>query len=184
MFNWVQDLDIELWNAGIDDPQFLTTRISFCEEMLKRFGDDGEDLRNQNTRRALAESYASLGHADTVDALYTHWLNNDSSWGWGWIGWSDCYDFALKDNKNLEKSEQILRQGLSVQNVCDRNDILARLADLLGSSERNDEADELRRQIERKPTFAWTSNALPPSGAALDNHSAVDKKAITSSTST
>ena len=27
LFNWIQDLETELWNAGLEDPQFLTARI-------------------------------------------------------------------------------------------------------------------------------------------------------------
>ena len=32
LFNWIQDLEGELWNAGLEDRQFLTARIALCEE--------------------------------------------------------------------------------------------------------------------------------------------------------
>jgi hypothetical protein len=32
LFNWIQDLESELWNAGLEDRQFLTARIALCEE--------------------------------------------------------------------------------------------------------------------------------------------------------
>ncbi len=37
LFNWIQDLEDELWNAGLEDRQFLTARIALCEEGLRRF---------------------------------------------------------------------------------------------------------------------------------------------------
>ena len=37
LFNWIQDLEDELWNAGLEDRQFLTARIAVCEEGLRRF---------------------------------------------------------------------------------------------------------------------------------------------------
>jgi hypothetical protein len=36
LFNWIQDLEDELWNAGLADRQFLTARIAVCEEGLRR----------------------------------------------------------------------------------------------------------------------------------------------------
>ena len=60
LFNWIQDLEGELWNAGLEDRQFLTARIALCEEGLRRFRTD-DDLMTENRRRALAESYYELG---------------------------------------------------------------------------------------------------------------------------
>jgi hypothetical protein len=62
LFNWIQELEIELWNAGHKDRQFLTARITVCEEGLRRFEADDE-LMTENWRRALAESYFELGEA-------------------------------------------------------------------------------------------------------------------------
>ena len=53
LFNWIQDLEQELWNAGLEEQPFLTARIALCEEALRRFGSDDE-LMTENWRRALA----------------------------------------------------------------------------------------------------------------------------------
>jgi len=37
IFNWVQDLETELWNTGLKINKFIAERISFCEDFLKRF---------------------------------------------------------------------------------------------------------------------------------------------------
>ncbi len=69
LFNWIQDLEDELWNAGLDDRQFLIARVAVCEEGLRRFRTDDE-LLTENRRRALAESYYELGEPDKAEALY------------------------------------------------------------------------------------------------------------------
>jgi tetratricopeptide (TPR) repeat protein len=73
-------------------------RIALCEEGLRRFPfDDG--LITENRRRAVAESYYELGEADKAEALYREWLDADPRWGWGWIGWSDCYRFTRTERQ-------------------------------------------------------------------------------------
>jgi hypothetical protein len=51
LFNWIQDLETELWNAGLEERQFLVARVALCEEALRRFGSDDE-LMTENWRRA------------------------------------------------------------------------------------------------------------------------------------
>src|SRR5205085_3346398 len=113
LFNWIQDLEGELWNAGLEDRQFLAARIALCEEGLRRFRTD-DDLMAENRRRAMAESYYELGEPDKAEALYRGWLHLDPSWGWGWIGWSDCYRFTRTEQRDWSRCEQILREGLSI----------------------------------------------------------------------
>jgi tetratricopeptide (TPR) repeat protein len=129
LFNWIQDLEQELWNAGLEDRQFLRARIAMCEEGLRRFPRD-DDLMTENRRRALAESYFELGETEKAEALYRDWLKSDPGWGWGWIGWSDRYRFTHTERKDLQRCEQILREGLSIPEVRDRPDLAERLADL------------------------------------------------------
>lgn len=49
LFNWIQDLESELWNAGLEDRQYLTARIAMCEEGLRRFGGE-DDLMTTDSR--------------------------------------------------------------------------------------------------------------------------------------
>jgi hypothetical protein len=91
VFNWCQDLEMELGNAGNAEPRFHDARVGVCTEYLRRFG--GEDsLVTENFHRALAESHFELGETGKTDELYESWLAADPRWGWGWIGWSDCYE--------------------------------------------------------------------------------------------
>jgi tetratricopeptide (TPR) repeat protein len=147
LFNWIQDLEMELWNAGLEDRHFLTARVSVCEEGLRRFGTE-HDFMTESWRRALAESYFELGETDKVEALYQEWLKADPRWGWGWIAWSDCYQFQAgrPELQDLRRSEQLLREGLSVPEVRDREDIAERLAGLYDEQGRGEEAKAIRQQ--------------------------------------
>jgi tetratricopeptide (TPR) repeat protein len=147
LFNWVQDLESELWNAGLEDQLFLKARIAICEEGLRRFAID-DDLMTQNRRCALAESYYELGETGKADALYGEWLKTDPQWGWGWIGWSDCYRFTRTKLKDLHKAEELLQQGFSITGVRDFQDLAERLADLYQEQGRGKEAEQIRQQAE------------------------------------
>ncbi len=145
LFNWVQDLETELGNAGWEAPQFLQERIAFCETVLERSTD--WSLSTSNFKRALADTYFRLGQAKGEE-LYRTWLEEEPQWGWGWIGWADCYWGYGPEAKNAERAEQILKRGLAVPDVEDREYLLDRLHDLYEETGRAEEARAVHRRIE------------------------------------
>ncbi len=145
LFNWIQDLESELWNAGLKDRRFLTARIAVCEEALRRFPSD-DDTTIGNRRRALAESYYELGETEKAESLFRGWLDADPCWGWGWVGWSDCYRHTRTELKDSNRCEQILREGFAIAEARNREEIAERLADLCEEQGRDEEAAEARRQ--------------------------------------
>jgi tetratricopeptide (TPR) repeat protein len=173
LFNWIQDLEDELWNAALDDRQFLTARIALCEEALRRFRSD-DDLMTENRRRALAESYYELGETDKAEALYRGWLHLDPRWGWGWIGWSDCYRFTRTERRDWSRSEQILREGLSIAEVRDRADIADRLADACEEQGRGEEAAVYRRRAKRSAETVEMSPSVSSAGKILGQKAQVN----------
>lgn len=148
LFNWIQDLEIELWNAGLKDRQFFSRRVAVCEEALGMF--DAEDVTLvENCRRTLAETYFELGETNEADSLYREWLKTDPQWGWGWIGWSDCHRFTHTEFRNWQKAEELLREGLSVAGVRNFKEIAERLIDLYEEQGRTEDAWELRPRVEK-----------------------------------
>jgi len=122
--NYVQDLEAELHNAGLEDATYHQKRIEYCQELL---GYSSEDrLITENTRRAIAETYAELGDYNECDTLFSGWLQTDPNWGWGYIGWSDCYYLFSRRLKNHEKAEQILLKGLAQPHLRDRTEVVER----------------------------------------------------------
>ena len=56
--NYVQDMEMELHNAGVLDVKYHQKRIKYCRELL---GFCGKDVRIiSNTRRAIDEAYSQL----------------------------------------------------------------------------------------------------------------------------
>ena len=90
LFNWSQDLETALYNAGRDNREMLRALIDFCEESLRRFPHE-DQLTTKNRRRALAGAYFDAGLTEKAEGLFQSWLTADPGWGWGWIGWADCY---------------------------------------------------------------------------------------------
>ena len=90
LFNWIQDLEMALENAGRDDREMLQALIDFCEESFRRFPRE-DQLMTENRRRALGGAYFDAGTTEKAEELFGSSLDADPGWGWGWIGWADCY---------------------------------------------------------------------------------------------
>ena len=90
LFNWSQDLEMALENAGRDDGGIRQSLIEFCEESFRRFPRE-DQLLTENRRRALGGAYFDAGMTERAEELFRSWLDADPGWGWGWIGWADCY---------------------------------------------------------------------------------------------
>lgn len=72
-----------------------------------------------------------MGKTEKADSLFRKWLSAEPEWGFGWIGWSDLYWlWNLSIEKDFKKAEKILKEGLTVPKVNDREHILERLSDL------------------------------------------------------
>lgn len=124
LFNWHQDLELELGNAGLDEPAKLHARIAVGEEILRRF-TDCDQLVVENWRRAIAEAWFWLGETVKADQLYRGWLDADPQWGFGWVGWASGY--MPPPGKGLpadhQRAEELLHQGHAVTGVRDRDAI-------------------------------------------------------------
>lgn len=162
VFNWVQDFESELHNAGMDEPRFFHERISLCEMMLDRFSNGR--LTVDNFKAALAESHFELGNGQTGNSLFRGWLEKTPQWGSGWIAWSDCYWLFSKDeHKNALRAEQILHEGLATPGVENRLQILERLLNLYEETGKDREAVGVRAELEqaRKTKAATTVRFTP-----------------------
>ena len=140
---WATCFADELSNACREDNSYLQKKLSFCKhyvEMHEGFSD--RELYNLgNVRSSLAETYYQLGEKDKADSLYEKWLNDEPDWGWGWIAWSDCYWLwrHIGLEQDFEKAEQILRKGLFVKKVSDKEHIEERLNELLEEKRKLDD---------------------------------------------
>ena len=120
--NFVQDLEAELHNAGIDNPEYHQKRIVYCEDLLKYVNED--IIITGNTKRAIADAYFELGNSEECDRLYSRWLDEDPQWGWGYLGWAMCYESENFNEGNSKKAREIIERGLDETDVRDRLDVV------------------------------------------------------------
>jgi tetratricopeptide (TPR) repeat protein len=147
LFNYVQDLEEQLHNAGVESEQYLPKIIRYCEELLKVCGDKDE-LLIENTRRAIADSHYALGNDQECDRLYSMWLTSNPTWGWGHIGWSDCYHFGTKKIAvNYVKAEEIINKALEEKELKDRADVVDRAIEIYTALGKQQKVEELKTEL-------------------------------------
>lgn len=161
--NYAQDLEAELHNAGIEDKEYFRKRIEYCQQMLTLCGTE-DDLVVENTRRAIADSHFELGNEEECDCLYGMWLESDPNWGWGYIGWSDCYHFGKnKTEANLKKAETIIADALDKKDLRDRLDVAERAVEIYQAVGNEQKVAELKREIPslKRNTFTRSVGTSP-----------------------
>ena len=148
LFNWSQDLEMALENAGRNDHEMRQALIDFCEESLRRFPREDQML-TENRRRALGGAYFDAGPTEKAEELFGSWLDADPGWGWGWIGWADCYLPWGGRTADLGRAEELLSRGYRVPGVRDRAYIAERLQQVCEDSGRPGEARQFGEQARR-----------------------------------
>jgi tetratricopeptide (TPR) repeat protein len=83
--NWCSDLEMELGNAGLDDPVYHEHRIHYTREFLSQFPDE-EANTYVNFMRAQGEAQWYLGRRDKADATYAALIERYPDAGWATIG--------------------------------------------------------------------------------------------------
>ena len=106
-------------------------------------------MLTENRRRALGGAYFNAGMTKKAEELFRSWLDADPAWGWGWIGWADCYLPSARKQADFDRAEKLLGRGYRVPGVRDRADIADRLQEVCEDSGRPDEARQFGEQAER-----------------------------------
>lgn len=146
--NYVQDLEELLHNAGVEDSRYISARIRYCGELLEVCGNK-DALMVENTRRAIAESHFALGNKAECDRLFQKWLAEDPAWGWGHIGWADCYLYGTKSiPPDYAKAEEIISKALGVKKVSDRADVLDRAIEIYSALGNHQKVGELQKELQ------------------------------------
>ena len=125
LLNYVQDLEMELHNAGIDNTDYFKKRIRYCEEVLEQ-KELPADIY-EGARSAIGESYFELDDIETAEQFYRNWLTSDPQWGYGYLSWSHGYAWA---KQNPSKAKEILETALAVPQIRNRQDLLNRMVEI------------------------------------------------------
>jgi hypothetical protein len=161
--NYVQDLEMELHNAGLEDKTYHQKRIDFCQELLRWCGTDDE-LLIRNTRWAIAEAHYEIGDESGGEQLFKEWAQEDPDCGWVYCGWSDCCRLDRSDAGN-DKAEKILLTGYERSGLQDREYVVERLITLyeeMGESEKVKKFKKIYAPLQRiEPKAGKTLKPAP-----------------------
>jgi tetratricopeptide (TPR) repeat protein len=127
LFNWCQDLEMELGNAALKEPAFYEKRVEYCREFCSLFPETGK-LFIENMKRAEAESYFALGMLEQGEKAFQDLVREFPGSAWVYIGWGDMYRLFRESRapRDYDRAERIYRLALE-RNVADREDVLERL---------------------------------------------------------
>jgi tetratricopeptide (TPR) repeat protein len=159
--NWCSDLEMELGNAGLDDPIYHEHRIRYVHEFLAQFPDMSANTYI-NFRRAEGEALWYLGRRDEAEAVYAALIERLPDEGWGYVGWADHYWLFDNSPKDYARGEAIMRPALARPGLQDRDAVLERLADLYGQWGKPTQQSAIAAQLKRVTSAqrpVWTSSA-------------------------
>jgi hypothetical protein len=171
LYNWCQDFEMELGNAGLSDGKYTAARLEFCRQIMPLVDPDDE-LMLQNMRRAMAESHFALGEQATAERLYRQWLEAEPEWGWGWIGWSDLYGLLSPRTGDPRRAEEILTRALRVSGLRDRVEVLQRLSDLYQDTGQEKKRREILRQLQLITSRSGPRGVPPEADSAVRQNAA------------
>ena len=133
IYNWCQDFEMTLGNAGIDDPDFYEKRIKFCHEFVNLL-PDSDKLIIENMRTAEAESYFLVGRLEQGEKEFKSLVKDFPNSAWVYIRWGDMYWLSRNSEgipPDYEKAEKLYRKALTKElDESDRESVLERLNDL------------------------------------------------------
>jgi tetratricopeptide (TPR) repeat protein len=141
LYNWCQDVEVALENAGSEDPSFYKKRIEYCNTFCSLFPESNE-LIIHNMKRAEADSYFHLGETRKGDELFEKMIDDFPDSVWGYLGWGDMYGVMRLNEKvpiDYKKANKIYRDGLKkVKDHNERKYLMERLESLEKMKKRED----------------------------------------------
>ena len=115
-FNWCQEFENELGNAGVHDPRYWHARIQYVNEFLAQFFAEDDQQLLGNFLRAEAEALWSLGERGQAEERYEALIARLPNFAWGYIGLADCYWLGPEptpEPKEYARAEAIYQRALA-----------------------------------------------------------------------
>ncbi|MBI5194095.1 MAG: SEC-C domain-containing protein [Nitrospirae bacterium] len=131
LYNWCQDMEVELGNAGLKDPSFYEKKIKYCQEFCKLLPRTDADIIN-NMMCAEAEVYFALKDMEQGERIFKKAIEAFPTFGWNYIRWADQYWLFRGSDEipfDYDKAEQIYKMGME-KDARSKKEILERLKEL------------------------------------------------------
>jgi hypothetical protein len=165
LYNFVQDLDEQLHNAAIDFVEYFQKKSTFAAELLERL-PYADSLLIENTRRSMAEAYYQSGNKVECDRLFQQWLDIDPLWGYGYLGWAECYFYDNQSPSNLAKAEQIMAKALLQKDIRDLKELLGVAVEIYTKIGNAEMVRKIKQRIkQRESTIKIGRNDACPCGS-------------------
>ena len=148
LFNWSQDLEIALDNAGRDDGEIRQALIDFCEESFRRFPRE-DQLLTENRRRDDGPGLLRRWHDREGRGAVPVVAGRRSGVGLGLDRLGRLLPAGAGRPADLARAERLLRRGYRIPGIRDRVYIAERLQEVCEDSGRPDEARQFGEQAER-----------------------------------
>lgn len=129
--NYLQEFEMELQNAGIDNAAYYDKCITYCRENCHCFSDEDELLLH-NFRRAIVESLFKLNHIEEAKEEFNRLISDYPNNIWSYIAYGDVY-WLSGNEKNIDKvkaKEYYEKALLIAKDKEDRDTIMERINDL------------------------------------------------------
>ena len=177
-FNWCQEFEHELGNAGAVDPRYLRARVRYVNEFMAQFGAEADEVELMgNFLRAEAVALWSLGEPAAAEERFEALIRRYPQFAWGHIGLADCFWLGpdpMPEPKEYARAEGIYQRALAEPALEMRADVLDRLADLHLEQGNTDAAAVWRQQaeVERRQWLGplFPERAVTPSIMAGATH--------------
>ncbi|WP_280771796.1 SEC-C metal-binding domain-containing protein [Salipaludibacillus daqingensis] len=162
IFNWAQDVEMFFGSAAVKYNQLYQKRLDFLSEFIVRM----KKKHSHNAlvmKRVIAESYFLIGEEEEGERLFKKYTKMYPTSGFGWINWSDMYFiFAREKNMDKDKAIRILKQGLQIDNVNDRDVFYERLIGIYEECNMIDEKAEAEEKFREETEKQRPSFVQPP----------------------
>jgi tetratricopeptide (TPR) repeat protein len=178
-YNWCQEFENELGNAGVHDPRYWRERVQYVNEFLAQFRDEDEQPLLGNFLRAEAEALWSLGEQAAAEDRYEALIARVPNFAWGYIGLADCYwqgPEPTPEPKQYARAVAIYQRALGVPELEERDAVCERLAELYEEQGDPEQAERWRQQAEVEAEGdkwlqpPWPELAMTPSMMAGASH--------------
>ena len=125
LYNWTQDLEMELGNADLHED-----RIKYCREFCDLFPESPESVI-LNMKLAEAEGYFNIGERDKAEAMFSDLQKEHPDSVWVYCRWGDLFVFSRNHDfvPDYEKAEKIYRMALD-RNLDEEGDVTVRIRDM------------------------------------------------------
>jgi len=145
--NWCEEFNLELHNAGLNDPAYINHRLQFVREFMGLFPDVG-GIVYLNLRRGEGEALWALGRIVEAEARFGRLIEEMPDEAWAYIGWADHYWLHRELPKNYEQAETIMERALQRPQLSDRYDVLERMELLYEQWGKEEQADIMSAEID------------------------------------